>query len=226
MYFLFFLDSVRREAAMALGACAVRGFFSRKTAGEEEQAYFRLIDDALKYKANRKISNCKPAHTVYLLNKFLTSARRSVRIYTGRLARSIGAVRAYADPEIAASAIEFLRKKDSSLSIIILGEPDVEPGQSIGSHPLLDAISNADGIRGTVSVFRGNSGDWIEFPFHFTIMDSEAARIEFDGNSTDAVARFGDAHFGSRLVRVFDAFEQSSTLLFQAGAASRDSEKA
>ena len=102
----------------------------------------------------------------------------------------------------------------------------MEPGQSIGSHPLLDAISNADGIRGTVSVFRGNPGDWNEFPFHFTIMDSEAARIEFDGNSTDAVARFGDAHFGSRLVRIFDAFEQSSTLLFQAGAASRESEKA
>ena len=80
--------------------------------------------------------------------------------------------------------LDSVRKKDSSLSIIILGEP-----------------------------------------FHFTIMDSEAARIEFDGNSTGAVARFGDAHFGSRLVRVFDAFEHSSTLLFQAGAASRESEK-
>ena len=220
MYFLFFLDSVRREAAMALGACAARRVFSRETAGEEEQAYFRLIDDALKYKANRKISNCKPAHTVYLLNKFLSSAQRSVRIYTGRLARSIGAVRAYADPEIAGSAIKFLRKENSSLSIIILGEPDVEPGQPIGSHPLLYAISNADGIRGTVSVFRSNSSDWNEFPFHFTIMDSEAARIEFDGNSTDAVAKFGDAHFGSRLVKIFDGFERSSTLIFCTGDAS------
>ena len=93
------------------------------------------------------------------------------------------------DSEVAPRHVSFflldsVRKKDSNLSIIILGEP-----------------------------------------FHFTIMDSEAARIEFDGNSTDAVARFGDAHFGSRLVRVFDAFEHSSTLLFQAGAASRESEK-
>lgn len=220
MVLLLCLDSVRKEAGMALGACAARGIFSGKPAGDEERAYFRLIDDAIRYKANRKIRNSKPAQTVYLLNKFLSSAQRSVRIYTGRLAQSIGAVRAYADPEIAGSAIEFLRRTNSSLSIIILGNPDVEPGQPIGSHPLLDAIANADGIRGTVSVFRGNSGDWKEFPYHFTIMDSEAARIEFDGNSTDAVARFGDAHFGSRLVRIFDDFERSSTLIYRMGAAS------
>jgi len=219
MFFLIFLDSIRTEAAMALSRYTTRGPLSKQAAAEDDPAYFRLIDDALKYRANRKIKNTKPAHTVYILNKFFSCARRNVRIYTGRLSRSVGALRAYADPDIVRSAVEFLRREDSRLSIIILGEPDVDPGQPIGSHPLLAAISEADGIRGTVRVVRGNTSEWDEFPYHFMIMDSEAVRIEFDGNCTDAAARFGDAHFAGRLVRIFDELEQSGTPLFRTEAA-------
>ena len=50
-------------------------------------------------------------------------------------------------------------------------------------------------------------------------MDSEAARIEFDGKSIYAVANFWDAHFGSRLVKIFDGLERSSTLIFRTEAA-------
>lgn len=218
MFFLIFLDSIRTEAAMALSRFTTRGPLSKQAAAEDDRAYFRLIDDALKYKANRKIKNTKPSHTVYILNKFFLCARRDVRIYTGRLSRSIGALRAYADPDIVGSAIEFLRREDSRLSIVILGEPDVDPGQPIGSHPLLAAISQADGIRGSVRVARGDPSEWKEFPYHFMIMDSEAVRIEFDGNCTDAAARFGDAHFTGRLVRVFDELARSGTPLFRTGA--------
>ncbi len=215
MFFLFLLDSVCTEAAMALSRYTGLGSWPKEPATDEDRAYFRLIDDALRYKANRKIRNGKPAHTVYLLNKFFSCAQRNVRIYTGRLSRSVGSRRGYADPEIVKSAIEFLRKKDSRLSIVILGEPDVDPGQPIDSHPLLSAISQAEGIRGTVCVSRGDPREWKEFPYHFLIMDSEAARIEFDGNCTDAAARFGDAHFVGRLVRIFDEFERSGTPLLR-----------
>ena len=51
------------------------------------------------------------------------------------------------------------------------------------------------------------------------IMDSEAVRIEFDGKSTDAAARFGDAHFAGRLVRIFDELAGSGTPLFRTEAA-------
>lgn len=218
MFFMIFLNSVRTEAAMALSRFTARGPLSKETAAAEDRAYFRLIDHALKYKANRKIKNCKPAHAVYILNKFFSCARRDVRIYTGCLSRSIGALRAYADPEIIGSAIEFLRREHSRLSIVILGEPDVDPGQPIDSHPLLAAIAEAEGIRGTVRVARGDPSEWKEFPYHFMIMDSEAVRIEFDGNCADAAARFGDAHFTGRLVRVFDELARSGTTLFRTGA--------
>ena len=219
MYLLLLLDSVRREVAMALSLFTTHGLFSKKTVGEDDPAYFKVIDHALKYKADRKVSNCKPAHTVYLMKKFFSCARKEMRIYTGRLSRSIGQIRAYADPEVAASAIEFLRRENSRLSIIILGNPDVDAGQPIGSHPLLAAIANADGIRGTVSVSRGDPREWKDFPYHLVIMDREAVRIEFDGKCTDAAARFGDAHFVGRLVRVFDELERSGTPLFRTEAA-------
>lgn len=216
---MFVLDSVRKEAAMALSLAAVRGVVTMQNVEDDDRAYRKLIDNALKYRANRKIRNSKPAHTVYLLTRFFSCARRDVRIYTGRLSRMIGNVRAYADPELASSAIEFLRKSDTSLSIVIVGKPDLDPGQPIGSHPLLAAISAADGIRGTVRVSHGNPRDWKELPHHFAIMDSEAVRIEFDGNSSDGAARFGDAHFAGRLARVFDEFERTGSPLFRLGGA-------
>ncbi len=219
MLLMFVLDLVRTEAAMALGLAATCGLVSKQNPEQDDRAYYRLIDDALRYRANRKIPNRKPAHTVYLLTRFFSCARRNMRIYTGGLSRTVGKVRAYADPEVTRSAIEFLRRNDARLSIVIVGEPDVDPGQPIGSHPLLAAISEADGIRGTVRVSRGNPRDWRELPHHFVIMDSEAVRIEFDGNSADGAARFGDAHFAGRLARIFDEFERTGSLLFRLGAA-------
>ena len=100
-------------------------------------------------------------------------------------------MRAYADPEIAGSAIEFLRKENSSLSIIILEEPDVEPGQPIGSHPLLDAISNAEGIRGTVSVFRGNDGSMKVNMHEAKSQLSRLGKLAWDGEEI-VIARSGE----------------------------------
>ena len=65
---------------------------------------------------------------------------------------------------------------------------------------------------------RGDPGEWKEFPYHFMIMDSEAVRIEFDGNCNDAAAKFGDAHFVARLVRVFEEMARSGTPLFRTEA--------
>lgn len=226
MYLLLLLDSARREAAMALGLLSIHGLFSKKTVWEEDPAYFKVIDHALKHKADRKVANCKPAHTVYLLKKFFSCARKEMRIYTGRLSRSIGEVSAYADPEVAASAIEFLRRENTRLSIIILGNPDVDVGQPVGSHPLLAAIAGADGIRGTVSVSRGDPREWKDFPYHLVIMDKEAVRIEFDGKSTDAAAMFGDAHLTVRLARIFDEFQRSGTPLFRTGPVDDSSRRA
>ena len=195
-----------------------RSIFPVETAEEEERLYFEMINAALEARENKLISNGKPAHAVYLLNKFLASAERSVRIYTGKLSRTFNGVLAYADSELARSAVQFLQKENSSLSIIIAGDPDVEEGQSIENHPLLAAISTA-AISGSVNVSRGNSDDWEGFHYHFIVMDEEAVRVEYDTNKARAFVNFGYAETGARLARLFDAYQRDSTPLLSLPAA-------
>ena len=189
-----------------------------ETAEVDERLYFEMINAAMEARENKLISNGKPAHAVYLLHKFLASAERSVRIYTGKLSRVFDGVLAYGDPELARSAIQFLQKENSSLSIIIVEDLDVEEGRSIKDHPLLAAISEAE-IRGSLNVSRGNPDDWENFQYHFVVMDEEAVRVEYDTNKAQAFVNFAYAETGARLARLFDAYQRDSTPLLSLPAA-------
>lgn len=189
-----------------------------ETAEVDERLYFEMINAAHEAREDKLISNGKPAHAVYLLNKFLASAERSVRIYTGKLSRVFDDVLAYGDPELARSAIQFQQKENSSLSIMIAEDPDVEDGQSIKDHPLLAAISKA-AIKGSVKVSRGNPDDLEGFNYHFIVMDEEAARVEYDTDKVQAFVNFGYAETGARLARLFDAYQRNSTPLLSLPAA-------
>ena len=195
-----------------------RSIFPVQAAKEEERLYFEMIDAALEARDDKLISNGKPAHAVYLLNKFLASAERSARIYTGKLSRAFGGILAYADPELARSAIQFLQKENSSLSIIVLEDPDLAEGQSINDHPLLVAISEA-AIKGSVVVSRGNPNDWEGFQYHFIVMDEGALRVEYNTTEAQAFVNFGHAEMGTRLATLFDACERDSTPLLSLQAA-------
>lgn len=189
-----------------------RSIFPAGAAGGEERLYFKMIDASLESREDRVISNGKPAHAVYLINKLLACARRSVRIYTGRLSRTFDGVLAYADPVIARSAITFLGKEGSELSIVIADEPDVEPGQPLRDHPFLKAILDAD-IRGKLRVSKANEADRERFQYHFIVVDDEAMRIEIDTEKAQAYVNFGNAPFGKQLRGVFDEFERNGAPL-------------
>ena len=189
-----------------------RSIFPADSAGGEERLYFNMIDAALKSREDRIISNGKPAHAVYLINKLLECAQRSVRIYTGRLSRTFDGVLAYADPVIAMSAIAFLGKEGSELSIVIADEPDVEPGRPLRDHPFLKTILDAD-IRGEVRVSKAEETDRERFQYHFLVVDDEAMRIEIDTKKAQAYVNFGNPPFGQQLRRVFDEFERNGTPL-------------
>ena len=90
-----------------------RSIFSVDTTDSEEQMYFKLIDKAIEHPEDNVISNGKPAHAVYLLNKFFETAKHSIKIYTGNLARTFDGVMAYADPQMAKSAVKFLSQEGS-----------------------------------------------------------------------------------------------------------------
>lgn len=199
-----------------------RNIFPVNTAKDEEQMYFQMIDRAMLAKEDNSISNGKSAHAVYLLYKFLAEAQQSVRIYTGNLMQVFDNVLTYAEPELVKSAISFLGKENSKLSIIIVDEPDVEKGQKIEEHPLLAAILKAESdgyIKGEVGVSRGVQEDWEGFGYHFTVMDDEAMRIEVDIKKAKAYVNFGNPDLSKRLANLFDKFERNSKELLSIPAA-------
>ena len=108
-----------------------RSIFAAESVNEEERLYFKMIDAAFKAKEDRNISNGKPAHAVYLLHKLLDNAEKSVRIFTGNLSRTFNGVSAFADPEMANAAVNFLRQEHSVLSILVADDLDIDPEQSV-----------------------------------------------------------------------------------------------
>ena len=193
-----------------------RSIFPVRNADDDEQLYFKMIDRAMVDKTDKAISNGKPGHAVYLLHKFLENAQRSVRIYTGNLMRVFDDVLAYAEPELVKSAISFLGKENSKLSIIIVDKPDVDEGQEIEEHPLLAAILEAESdgyIKGKVEVSRGTREDWDGLEYHFAVMDDDATRLEVDTENAQAYVNFGKQDLGKRLADLFDTFAGNSAPL-------------
>ena len=204
--------SMTDHASRKGAATHTRSVFTSST-GEEER-YFKMIDHAMERKRNTVISNGKPAHAVYLIYTFLKNANQSVKIYTGRLMQEFSGVKAYADPKIAEAAIRFLRKENSILSIVIVGEADLASDQTIRNHPLVAAICNAD-IRGMLTVSKGSRSDWENLKNHFMVMDETAARVEVDTDKAEAYVNFGDERFARLVSSVFDSFEERSERLLQ-----------
>lgn len=183
------------------------------SATDEEKRYFQMIEEALTLAdGSNTISNGKPAHAVYILDTFLRNARQSVRICTGKLARTFNGVLAYANPTLIQSAKEFLSQPHTRLSIIVMDTLDVAEGQDVDQHPLLAALEDGiDDNRVRVSKLRdGDSG----FDHHFVVMDEEALRVEVDPDEAEAFVIFGDEEFAGGLAGLFDSIEKECEQLF------------
>ncbi len=187
----------------------IRSVFLNPT--DEERGYFDMIDKVAAMPSNEVISNGKPAHAVYLVHKFLESAQHTVKICTGRLARQMAGVLAYADPKIAEAAIRFLRKEGSELTIMVIGNDgiDVDVGQDESQHPLLLALGEAkNDIVGTFRVLRRKSGmPSLGIEDHFMVKDGTAVRIEVDTEKAEAYVNFEDEKFGETLTHIFDLLQ-------------------
>ena len=102
---------------------------------DEECRYFKAVDRAFHDQEDRVISNGVPSHAVYLIYKFLITAKKSVSIYTGKLARSIDNVSVYQDKLVILAAIRFIRNFAANLSVVIADELDIPEGAQINQHP-------------------------------------------------------------------------------------------
>ena len=194
-----------------------RSIFPIEQMGEYERAYFEMIDRVIEAPDGELVSNGKPAHAVYLLYKFLDSAKRTVRICSGRLERVPEKWRAWSDEELAKAAIRFLSRQDTSLSILIVDEKgiDVDPDQEAADHPFIQAIQNAkDTIKGAITVTEVNPDMRMHVPHHFLVMDEEHARVETEPDKIKAYVSFNDPDFAKLLASAFDSYQQGSETLF------------
>lgn len=201
----------QEERAQALA----RSIFVEPT--EEEKLYFGMVDRAVDSMDPRIISNGRAGHAVYLLWKFMGMAQRRVNICTGELKRTFDGVKAYAEPKLVESAIEFLRR-GGELGIVILDEPDLDANQTIHDHPFVAALSSTDIGRGKVTVGRFQ----MELPepiFHYIVVDGRTVRAEVNPKQAEAYAKLSDPKTGSALDSLFEVQMQRSEPLFSLPAA-------
>ena len=172
----------------------------------EELLYRDMVDRAFERNDTRSFSNGKPEHAAYLIRQFFDHATSTVRLYCGSLAKTMQGVQVYESSDVIVSVLDFLRKKDTRLLMVLQEKIDAD---SFDGHPLLGAIAGAESdVKGTVRVYKSaveadGNGNPVSIP-HFMVMDQKGYRIEIDPKKTMASAKVNDVTQAQRLARFFD----------------------
>lgn len=186
--------------------------FDPTTWNDAERYYFANVDEALGTATNVVISNGRPQHAVYLIEKFFRNAEHAVRLFSGRLSRTYGSVSVYTNPRVVEAAAVLLRRVNSRLSIVIENKIDVEPTQTVADHPLArmaSELKERGELRGRLEVRQasGNAIDFLrnkDYCHHWMVMDHRAYRLETDTEQVKAHVNFGDLATAGALVTIFD----------------------
>ena len=190
-----------------------QSIFPISSRSDDEQTYFRIIDEAIGATKPRVISNGRPAHAIYLIYKFLACVAQNVRIYTGSLKRHLDDnLAAYADQTVISTAIGFLRNPTASLCVVIADELDTGEDQSVISHPMVKEIQDAN-VNGEFTLFRETT-QRPDFTEHLLIMDDQAVRVETDPRNTKAFVSFGDREVVSLANRLFEDIKKDCEQLY------------
>ena len=198
--------------------------FDSETWTDEERRYFEYIDEKLASGENVGISNGKPVHAVFLIERFIRKARSRIRLFSGKLSReSDSGVPIYSDPHIAIAVLEFLSKKESNLTIVLENQIDINPLEKSEDHPLIQKIVEAERQKKILGKFelRKANDDALKYlnkydaKTHFMILDEQAYRIETDLEEMKAYVNFGDASSVEILSAIFDRciYPQSNSLM-------------
>ena len=134
--------------------------FDRATWNSAEHYYFEKVDDALKNAQNVLISNGRPQHAVYLIEKFFRNAEHAVRLFSGQLSRTYGGVSVYANSHVVSAAEHLITQAGGTLTIVVEKELDVEGNQHAADHPLarMAAKAKSEGrLRGLLEIRKAPS---------------------------------------------------------------------
>ena len=198
--------------------------FDSQTWTDEERRYFEYIDEKLSSGEDIGISNGKPIHAVFLIERFIKKAENRIRLFSGKLSqKSDSGIPIYSDPHIATAVLEFLYKKQSNLTIILENEIDIDSWEKLEDHPLIQKIVEANEkgkILGKFELRQANQKaldflDRYEARTHFMVLDQQAYRIETDLEEMKAYVNFGNTNAVKSLSVIFDrsVYPQSNPLI-------------
>lgn len=182
--------------------------FDPSTWGDDEKLYFNQIDLALEESLNLPLSNGKPAHAVYLIDKLLRNATKNIRLYSGNLRQVWDDIDVYRH-EVILDAVSVLLKRGADLFITL--EEDIDGG-SVMEHPLVRSAFkwNDEGLmKGLLDIRKADQSSiaYLEerdFNHHWMVMDEQAYRLEADTGGIKAHVNFGDEVVGEALTKIFD----------------------
>ena len=202
--------------------------FDPDTWTEDEEYYFRTVDRFWRERAEEPFSNGRPLHAVYLLHKFFTSARHDVRIFSGSLLRHVRkgevdeGMSIYSDCNVLKAIKDFLSKDGTCLNIVVDEDVDVDDGEGIADHPLVQTVKalEIEGLRkGNCEIRRANPAQIKEmrdneFYCHMLVMDDSAYRLEIDPKRATAYVNVNDKTRAAGLAGFFDKmlYEEGSKL--------------
>lgn len=173
-----------------------------------EKCYFNQIDLALEESLDFPLSNGKPAHAVYLIDKFLRHATRNVRLYSGNLRQKWDNIDVYGHKTVIDAACVLLQR-GGDLLIVLEGEID---GGKVKEHPLIrSALKWRDegSVTGFLDIRQADQAsiDFLndrDFNHHWMVMDEQAYRLEADTGNVKAHVNFGNRVVGKALCDIFD----------------------
>ena len=182
--------------------------FDEATWNSGEKRYFKQIDLALKESLDLPLSNGKPAHAVYLIDKFLRYATKNIRLYSGNLRQTWDSIDVYGHERILDAARVLLRR---GADLLIVLEEEIDGG-SVKEHPLVRGASkwrDEGSMKGRLDIRQAApaSIDFLKgrgFNHHWMVMDEQAYRLEADTGDIKAHVNFGDRTVGKALCDIFD----------------------
>ena len=173
-----------------------------------ENGYRLIVDKAVKEKMDLPISNGKPEHAAYLIQKILENAEKVVRIFSGTLTRNFRGVPAYGSEQILSATHAFLMR-GGNMKVILEKPIDVDDGQAWTDHPLVKEAHSVTNGSDLLEVRQASERGVNELRdakvlYHWITMDQQAYRLEMDTTRAKAIANFGNPSTARSLNIIFD----------------------
>jgi len=169
---------------IAASACAEK---DAAISAAELVRYREAVETLFAIQSDRAISNGMPAHASILFESFFKHAKDHVRIFCEKLRAEVF------DNECLVREAKWALARNVRVTVMTQQAPEPSPFLDLLNE---NNCENRCLLRAT--------GDMATYKTNFTVMDSEAVRIEPDNGDVKAIAIMHAPEYASQWVRFFD----------------------